>query len=276
MTTMAWLVVAGGIIAVVFFLWQKSRQRLGMRIESIPPERIDPTPTERNEIIGSVRVRERVTPSVSAPSPALTAENNAPATTQDGNPAVRADREDLAEPVMPTASAEAIEATVAPPQTTPSLVQEDLFPDAPISEPKTAAQSDRFNSVITIHIMPRHQALLGDALLTKLIHYGFRFGDMDIFHRHEHPSGQGSVLFSLAQSQEPGTFDLDALKQTTVPGITLFLGLPHPKAGLALELMLATGRRLCQDFDGDMLDEQGHILTSERIADWYELLKKGL
>ena len=52
----------------------------------------------------------------------------------------------------------------------------------------------------------------GPALLQNILESGLRFGEMDIFHRHESMAGNGEVLFSMANALKPGTFDLDDIE----------------------------------------------------------------
>lgn len=246
MTTSAWAAIAGllAVILVVIKVLRRSRQRLRLRIEAVSDERIDPTPTERNEIVSPVRVRPRVTPTVSVTEPAVET------------------------PEMAVEEPEVIHVDPQP-EPTRSLVQEDLFPDTP-NDPSSSQPlvSPSYEQVIAIHVMPRRHDMAGSDLLSKLIQFGFRFGEMQIFHRHEHPSGRGDVLFSLAQAQEPGTFDLDNMHQMSVTGVTLFMGLPRSKGLIAFDLLVATARRLCQEFEADMLDERGMVISAQRIADW--------
>ena len=62
--------------------------------------------------------------------------------------------------------------------------------------------------VLVINVICRDpQGFRGPALLQNILESGLRFGEMDIFHRHESMAGNGEVLFSMANAVKPGTFD---------------------------------------------------------------------
>jgi cell division protein ZipA len=233
---------------IVVVMLRKRAKHLHLRIEPVSKARLDNTPVERNEIVGEVRVRARVQTRI---EPTVDEAVNE-------NPAI-----DVFTMVHSALSTESESV----------LTQEDMFPSAAAELPEsTLAGSVKsalaFDLVISIHIMARTKVIEGQLLLEHLLQYGLRFGDMEIFHRHEHPTGQGCILFSLAQAMEPGTFDIDTLARDSVPGVSLFLGLPGVKSIVAYDLMIDTARRLAKALQADMLDDQGQILTAGKLADW--------
>lgn len=121
--------------------------------------------------------------------------------------------------------------------------------------------------VLVLHVMARKgEQFQGPELLEALLDNGLRYGSMEIFHRHEQPDGSGPVLFSLANSVKPGTFDLGAMDEFTTPGVTLFMpleGLPRPLD--TLSEMVDTARRLAQRLDGELKDETRSALTRQTI-----------
>jgi len=113
-------------------------------------------------------------------------------------------------------------------------------------------------------VMPEGQVISGAALLPILLTLGLRYGDMDIFHRHEDSAGNGKVTFSLANMMNPGTFDLDALETFTTRGLTLFMTLPN--AGDAFEVfehMLGAAKQISVEFGAQLLDDKRSVMTKQ-------------
>ncbi len=106
----------------------------------------------------------------------------------------------------------------------------------------------------------------GQALLRLLLEGGLRYGDMHIFHRHRDSNAGDQLEFSVANAVEPGTFDIDTMEEEGFAGITFFMKLPGPGEPLAaLDRMLAIGRRLADELDGELKDEQHSVLTPQTM-----------
>lgn len=244
------------IAAALLLLNGARKRRLTMKIEPVPPQRLDTTP-ERSEILGEVRVRERgdTTSEVAAAEP-----KPIPA------PVVA----ESAVPEQPSAP-ETVETAPAPAK----LSQADLFPEdiqppqVPAADPLDSAAPDlAIDRVVSVHVMASAQLMQGRKLLELLLQFGLRYGDMQIFHRHEHPAGQGDILFSMAQAVEPGTFNIDTLERDLVPGVSFFMSLPGVKSTLSYDLMIDTARRLAQELQADLLDSHSQPLTSAVLEQW--------
>lgn len=121
--------------------------------------------------------------------------------------------------------------------------------------------------VLVINVIARDPSgFRGPALLQNILESGLRFGEMDIFHRHESMAGNGEVLFSMANAVKPGTFDLDDIDHFTTPAVSFFLGLPgprHPKQ--AFDVMVAAARKLSAELNGELKDDQRSVLTAQTI-----------
>ena len=164
----------------------------------------------------------------------------------DDGPSISARDDDFAQEAKPRArSAPAVSAV-----------------EAKESQPQQAAEE-----VLAISVISRDPAgFKGPALLQNILESGLRFGEMDIFHRHESMAGNGEVLFSMANAVKPGVFDLDDIDLFSTPAVSFFLGLPgprHPKQ--AFDVMVAAARKLSQELNGELKDDQRSVLTAQTI-----------
>lgn len=130
------------------------------------------------------------------------------------------------------------------------------------------AEADEGESlVIVLNVMAKAgRQFAGMDILDALYANDMRHGAMMIFHRYPDEGG-GSPVFSLANTVEPGTFDLNAIEQLQTPGLSLFMQLPAPiDSREAFELMLKTGRNLAEQLGGDLCDERRNVLTLQTIG----------
>lgn len=110
--------------------------------------------------------------------------------------------------------------------------------------------------VLVLHVVASEDAeLSGAELLPCLLTLNFKFGDMDIFHRHEDNAGTGKVLFSLANMVKPGIFNPDEMEQFSTEGVVLFMTLPcHGDPLMNFSIMLNSAHQLADDLGGKVLD----------------------
>lgn len=152
----------------------------------------------------------------------------------------------------------------------PEPVYEEPVYEAPVEEPRVVAQPVEkiWQDVYVINLMgrPGHE-LQGATLLSSLMALGFKFGEMDIFHRHEDANGKGEVLFSMINMVKPGTFNPYRMEQFTTPGVSLFMQLPlRSNAAFAFEDMLQAADQLASDLDAMLTDMDRSPLSDETIA----------
>ena len=139
-------------------------------------------------------------------------------------------------------------------------------------EPKLPAQEDSqqlppVEEVLVISVVAREgEGFNGPALLQNILESGLRFGEMDIFHRHESMAGNGEVLFSMANGAKPGTFDLDDIDHFTTRAVSFFLGMPGPRhPRQAFDVMVAAARKLASELNGELKDDQRNTMTAQTI-----------
>lgn len=122
--------------------------------------------------------------------------------------------------------------------------------------------------IVALRLVAHSERWEGQALRESLEAAGLRYGRFSIFHRERE---DGKTLFYVASMVEPGSFDLDRMDQQTFPGISLFGVVPGPlEAPATFDLILATGRQLSDRLGGQLQDEQGSTLTTQRILNLRE------
>lgn len=124
-------------------------------------------------------------------------------------------------------------------------------------------------------VMPEGQTMSGAALLPILLTLGMKYGEMNIFHRHQDNAGNGKVTFSLANMLNPGTFNLDDIENFTTQGITLFMTLPN--AGDAFEVfeqMLNAAKQLAVEFKGQLLDDKRSVMTKQTEQHYMGIIRE--
>ncbi len=124
-------------------------------------------------------------------------------------------------------------------------------------------------------VMPDGETMSGAALLPTLLTLGMKYGEMNIFHRHQDNAGNGKVTFSLANMLNPGTFNLDDIENFTTQGITLFMTLPN--AGDAFEVfeqMLNAAKQLAVEFKGQLLDDKRSVMTKQTEQHYMGIIRE--
>jgi cell division protein ZipA len=120
-------------------------------------------------------------------------------------------------------------------------------------------------SVVVLHLMAREgEYFPGDQLLNSLLNQGLRYGSMKIFHRHTSEDGSGPVMYSVANSVNPGTFDLNSMDQLVTPGISLFFAMEDvDDPAVTLDNLLASAKQMAIDLNGELKDESRSALTRQ-------------
>ncbi|PCC97425.1 cell division protein ZipA [Halopseudomonas pelagia] len=267
-----WLIIIGLLViaGILFDGWRRMGGRSKIRFKLDRSVKDLPDPEEGNDLLGPPRIVgrherqerfEREEPSFDEddfdPDPALQmpAEKRQPE--QVGL--------DLEEPVPVLLDPLAASGVTGK----PSKPVKSREPKAPIQpkEPEPAKEAAPVEEVLVINVIARDEdGFAGSALLQSILESGLRHGEMNIFHRHESMSGNGDVLFSMANALKPGVFDLDEMDHTRVRAVSFFMGLPgprHPKQ--ALDLMIAAARKLAHELGGDLKDDQRSVLTAQTI-----------
>lgn len=120
-----------------------------------------------------------------------------------------------------------------------------------------------FEEVVTLRLVPRQGTSFdGEIVAQGLLTAGLVRGAFHIFHYT--PPGASGAVFSIANLVEPGTLREEDLQGRRLPGLTVFMLLPGPIAGVrALEEMVTCSRLLANYLDAVVQDETGSTLTRQ-------------
>ncbi|WP_199739210.1 cell division protein ZipA C-terminal FtsZ-binding domain-containing protein [Legionella qingyii] len=145
----------------------------------------------------------------------------------------------------------------------------------PKIEVETKTQVDSQTTLMMFLLAKENRQFAGYDLLQTVLAAGLRFGEGQLFHRHQFPNGQGPVLCSLAAATATGVFDLQNIGAFSVRGLCLYMH-SSKNPGIDIErftVMLETARQLSEGLDAHLLDDQRKPLTEDRIARYYRLLQ---
>ncbi len=157
---------------------------------------------------------------------------------------------------------------------TPGAVEPEMEGLGPITAIPEEAAPDGEPLIIALNIMARAPARFhGLDILAALKDNGFVFGEMNIFHYY--PEGAaGRPLCSVANTVEPGRFDIEHMAELETPGLSLFMQLPGPLEGrAAFDKVLQLGRALADRLGGELCDETRSVLTLQTIGHLKETIE---
>ena len=125
------------------------------------------------------------------------------------------------------------------------------------------------DDLLVINVYPKEggENFEGFQLLQAVLGAGFRYGDMQIFHRHQDALNKGPVLFSLASSISPGTFDMEKIGLLSCPGLTIFMRLVFQAASdlERFEMMLDAANQIADEIHGTLQNERRQPLDDDAI-----------
>ncbi|AMF98653.1 cell division protein ZipA [Vibrio harveyi] len=167
-----------------------------------------------------------------------------------------AEKEEIIEPVFETTIVpESAEVEIAP-----------VMTEVAVEEPKPEPEMQVI--VLNVHCAGE-EPFIGTKLFDSLQQNGLIYGEMNIFHRHVDLSGNGKVLFSVANMMQPGTLEHGDPAEFSTKGISFFMTLPcYGEADQNFNLMLRIAQQVADDMGGNVLDDQRNLMTPDRLASY--------
>ena len=141
------------------------------------------------------------------------------------------------------------------------------------------------DSIVVLHLEAKENTVFfGEKLLNIFLTNGLRYGTKKIFHYHESDGGSDAIIFSLANSMQPGIFDLDQMPTLTTPSISLFLAIEDQLDPMAaLNILLDSAKKIAIELDGDLKNDSRSAFTKQtedhyrqRIIDFNKIQIPGI
>lgn len=143
--------------------------------------------------------------------------------------------------------------------------------EMPKTEPQVAEKPNPVNpSFVMLYVVASENRGFNGSQLTKTLdELGFIFGKKQIYHRHVDLSITSPVLFSVANIEQPGTFDLANIADFYTVGIALFMQLPsYGNATANLRMMIRAAKTIAQDLGGVVVTDQQEVLDDQAERDY--------
>lgn len=165
----------------------------------------------------------------------------------------------------------------AEPEAMVNLARMPLRPEPPEEirpQGHTFSRAQPTKSIMLFLQARENRQLAGYELLQTVLAAGLRFGEGQLFHRHQHANGQGPVLCSLATATASGVFDLQNIGGFSVRGLCMFM---HASGNTTidserLDIMLDTARQLAEGLDTYLLDDLKKPLNDDSVLRYQRLL----
>ncbi len=142
------------------------------------------------------------------------------------------------------------------------------------TEEETTEEPQEPTFIMLYVVAAENSRFQGSELSQALEDLGFIFSKGSIYHRHLDLSVASPILFSAANINQPGTFDLYRLTEFYTVGIALFMQLPSEGNDRAnLKMMIRAAKTLAEQLNGFVLTEQQELFTEQAEQEYLARVK---
>ncbi|PJD92771.1 MAG: cell division protein ZipA [Legionella sp.] len=144
----------------------------------------------------------------------------------------------------------------------------------PKKEDTVTASIAQAPSVMMFLLAKSNRQLAGYELLQAVLSAGFRFGEGDLFHRHQYQNGQGPIMCTLAAATPTGVFDLQNIGGFVVHGLCLFMqSSGHSETDAErFDILMDSAKTLSDSLDTHLLDDRRAPLSEQSITRYHQQL----
>lgn len=144
----------------------------------------------------------------------------------------------------------------------------------PVSSEVALSKKDKIsreNKILALNLISGNGTINGQTLLESLVSQNLIYGEMNIFH---FVDDAGDACFSLANAVEPGSFDLNTMKELETPGVTLFMNLQQlDDPDQVFDEMIKIARALAEELNCQLKDETHSVVTAQTIEHYRQTIQ---
>lgn len=137
-------------------------------------------------------------------------------------------------------------------------------------------RTERMDKVVKLYVAARagHQ-FDGSDVVVAAEKIGTVFGFGNAFHRLVERKPSLDPIYTVANVQNQGSLDINAISGMQTPAIAFYLMLPAPTPALeAFDMMLPAAKRATELLNGVLLDDQQNVVSRQTIAHIREELRQ--